>query len=330
MANPCQSDNCAVDLQNRAQANRDGIAANANAIDQINAMMSAGDIINNQRNFNRMEDQLDEVLNRLGPKLPNGGVSGKLKKMAEFAEKTWDFLQIDRVLSLMTYATALHNAYFLSSNIVQTLFSGLNNVLQFAGISSPDGSPIDVGAIANKFLEDFAKTIFGVEALEGIKSTWASYSRIYSSAMNVLYGVQNIMDSTRFLVEMAGENIGKIGNALKRSGAVMQGSFGWMQERFDSFSVGNAKWEKMFTRLDQVENVASSMEAVTGEVVSVQEAVGSLKQDREQLKTELESVGFGQTKESAAIAETEAEAKLDSESPLNLEDAQIGRPEEVI
>ncbi|MGF1535366.1 MAG: hypothetical protein ACFB4J_02610, partial [Elainellaceae cyanobacterium] len=215
-----------------------------------------------------------------------------------------------------------------SSNIVQTLFSGITNILQFAGISDPEGNPIDVGQIASNFLQGMAERLFGVERLEGMKQAWVSYSRIYQSAMNVLYGVQAIVDSTRFLVEMVGENVGKIGNALKRSGSVMQNSFGWMQERLDRFSVGHQRWERMFSRLDQVENVAASMEMVTGEVVSIQQTTQQLRDDREQLKRDLETVGFGVAPESQPVADAEREAKLDSEAPLNLEDPQVGRPDE--
>lgn len=289
-----------------------GINQRTQLIEQINLSM--------QTFQTQMLNKLDQ---KLGPQLP-GGLSTVLESVSNLGKKTWDFLQIDKVLSVLTYVNTLHNAYFLSASLTNTLFDTLSVVLNAVNIRDSEGNPFDVQSEVNKWTENFFKSVIGEETVEGMKESWTKYNRIYQSAMNVIYTIHGLVDSLRSIVEIVGENVSKIGNALRRAGVVFENSFGWMHEKFDVLSTGNSRWAKMFTRIDQVENVFSSIGAVASEVVSIRESVDDLRKNREELREALKDVGFGNLPESNLISEQEQENKLDSEAPLSLEDARAG------
>ena len=240
---------------------------------------------------------LTKLDTKMGPELPNGGIAGKLGRMAGLASKTWNFLQVDRALAVFTWIGVLHNAYMLSNNLTQTLFSAISTGLDAIGIQKTDAegneSPYDVGEIVTKYTEGFFKSVFGTSNVDGIKEQWIKYNRIYQSAMNIIYTVNSIVDSTRSIVEAVGENVSKVGNALKRSGTVMENSFGWMQEKFSALSVGNNRWEKMFSNIERAENVTSSGAMVASDFVSIQDSLKQVKTNRAELNASLKAVGYG-------------------------------------
>ena len=79
---------------------------------------------------NSLNGKVDDVLSRLGPQI-KGGISGKLLK-------GFKWLGIDRALNVFNLWVNIHNAYMLSSNLGQTLFSTVDTVLQLFGIHLKD------------------------------------------------------------------------------------------------------------------------------------------------------------------------------------------------
>jgi uncharacterized protein YoxC len=275
----------------------DSLNKQSSLLDKLNAAMQALDLT-----------LLTTINNKLGSQIPNGGISGLLNKMNNLAGKTWDFLQIDRVLSVLTYITALHNAYMLSNNLAQTLFSAIGNVLDVFGIKDKEGSPLDVGQFVSQWTENFFKRLFGVAAVEGIKAEWKKLNRIYQAASNVIWSVQSIFDSMRSLTEIAIENTGKIGNALRRAGVVFENAYSTLTEK----ATARNRWQKQMDRFTEgvevAENVISNIDSAASEVKSIQDTAKELKEQQKEFK---ESVKAFQDSESAK----EAQSKIISKAP---------------
>jgi tetrahydromethanopterin S-methyltransferase subunit G len=242
---------------------------------------------------------LQQIDKKLGPQI-TGGVSGgigrlmsRLDRVSKLVNdrfiKTWNFLQIDRVLNVLTFITALHNAYMLSSNLGQTLFSAIGNVLDVFGIEQSDGSPLNISEMVGKWTEDFAKKLFGIQTVEGIKKEWTQLNRIYQAASNIVWSVQSIFDSTRNLLNIAIENTGKIGNALRKSGAVFENAYGNLVERATARNTWQKRMDDFAAGVSQVETVISTIDSAASEVLSIQSTVKELKNQQKEFNDSVEA-----------------------------------------
>jgi hypothetical protein len=177
----------------------------------------------------------------------------------------------------------------LSSNLGQTLFSAIGNVLDVFGIEQADGSPFNVSEMVAKWSEDFAKKLFGVQTVEGIKREWKALNRIYQAASNVIWSVQSIFDSTRSLLNIAIENTGKIGNALRKSGAVFENAYGNLVERATARNIWQKRLDDFAQGVGQVESVISTIDSAASEVLSIQSTVKELKTQQKELNDSVEA-----------------------------------------
>jgi len=171
----------------------------------------------------------------------------------------------------------LHNAYMLSSSLTQTLFSAISNVLDVFGIEAEDGSPLDVGSMVSKWTESFFERLFGVSAVAGIKAEWTKLNRIYQAASNVVWSVQSIFDSMRSLTNIAIENTGKIGNALRKAGVVFEDAYSNLVERATARNTWQKKMDDFSQGISGIQNVISNVDSAASEVLSIQDTVKELK-----------------------------------------------------
>lgn len=243
-----------------------------------------------------MLNQLDA---KLGPQLPNGGVSGKLGRLGALASKTWNFLQVDRVLNVLSWIGILHNAYMLSNSLGQTLFSAIGNVLDAFGIQKVDEEgneeAYDVNEIVNQWVDNFGKTTFGVESWTGIKAEWKAFNRIYQAASNIISSLQSITFSMVEMLETISNYTGRIGNALRKSGAVLQNSFNWMNPS------ANYTNNRFFNALNNVQEAVENIDQVASEVLSIQQTATELANQ----KTEFEQA-MNTATEAVTTAETQS------------------------
>ncbi len=234
------------------------------------------------------------INSKLGPEVP-GGISGALGRVSNIVRKTWDFLQIDRVLNVLTFWVTLHNAMMLSSNVAQTLFSTAGNLLAMFGIGniSEDGTvtPFDVSTIVNQWLDNFFKGVFGAENYSGMKAEWKKWNRIYQAAANVVWSIQSIAHSILSVLEVIGSHISKIGNALRKWGTVGEKAYGWMNPQPNYQN-------RFFTALERTEEVVSQVNMVSSEILSAQDAVSQIGKQKEDI---LRTVGQTPDQQGATI-----------------------------
>lgn len=284
----CQ-DKCMAGLETGQQSILDKLNGSG-----INTALNAGESL-----------LLSTINNKLGDQLP-GGLAGKLGRLSEW-------LHLDRALNLMTFATTLHNAYFLSSGLTQTLFSMISNVLAAGGIKDAEKNPLDIGAILGKQVEAYAKSVLGVSTVDGIKAEWKKYSRIYQAASNLLFSIQSIGQSILGALEMVGSMVAKIGNAMRKWGVISEKAFGWMNQ---SPNYQN----RFFTTLEKAEEVTSNIDSIASEVLSVQDTITQIGTQKTELENAVKQTeGSKQGKESpeaATVKATQEKAKTDSKPPV--------------
>ena len=188
-----------------------------------------------------------EILNRLGAQIP-GGIGGKLERFSKW-------LHLDRALNLMIFAATVHNALMLSNDIGQTLLGAINNVLQLIGLKDSEDNAFDLGSIISSSIENLIKGIIGADNYTELKEAWAKANRIYQATTNVLNNFLNLTQVVLQAAELIAAYTGKIGNALKKGGVILENAYGWMNPQ--------PKFNRVTQTLESLQNGASTIQMVT-------------------------------------------------------------------
>lgn len=268
---------------------------------------------------------------KLGPEV-EGGLSGQGKRIFDLVgrvqatasaigEKLGKFAKwarLGQLVSILTLITTLHNALMLSRSVGETLLSMLSNGLAVFGIKDDQGNAYELGDLIGKTVENMMKETIGTENYTTLSTNFKKANRIYQAAANL----GNSIQSLRFSVVSALETIGgwnaRIGNALKRSGVVNESSYSWMNP--------SPNFDNKFTQaLERVEDVVSQVDSVASEILSAQETVTQIGNQKTEL---LNSLGLGtekpqtenQPQKTAAIA-----SKAASAAP-NIEATDLNKP----
>ncbi|MEH2066981.1 MAG: hypothetical protein V7K47_02215 [Nostoc sp.] len=204
------------------------------------------DALNTGANAALLQGQ-QTILQRLGDQLP-GGIGGKLSRFA-------DWMHLDRVLNILIFAATVHNALMLSNDIGQTLLGALNNVLQLIGLKKENGEAFDIGSVISGSIENLIKNAIGADNYTELKETWAKANRIYQATTNVLNSFLNLSQTILQASELIAAYTGKIGNALKKGGVLLQDAYGWMNPQ--------PKFNRVTQFLEGLQNGANTIQMVT-------------------------------------------------------------------
>ena len=200
---------------------------------------------------------LKTIDSKLGNQIP-GGISGKL--VAGF-----NWLRLDRALSVLTFAATIQNHVMLSSNIAETLFGAFENILKIFGFKDDQGEPFSL----NSSIQDLVKGIVGESNYAVISQTWAKANRIYQATSNVLNSFQSLSNTILSGMELIAGNNAKIGNALRKGGAVLENAYGWMNPQ--------PKMNRTTQILENLNQGASTIQQVTQVPLDVVNAVTELQ-----------------------------------------------------
>jgi hypothetical protein len=207
----------------------------------------------------------------------------------------------------------------LSQSIATTLMDSLSLGLATFGIKDENESPIDIQSILNKSVENTIKGILGNDNYQFLTDRWKKAVRVYQAGANMVYSMRSLWDSARSLHELTAANIGRIGNALKRSGTILENSYPAMAEN-------PAMLNSLMTRLQNLEDAASHINMVTSEAYSVTETVSQINQDRQDFSTLITNVGNTPTPANIPNQTKDSNAKSASTAPA-IATSDLTRPD---
>lgn len=242
------------------------------------------------------------TIERLGGQIANGGIAGLMIR-------TFAFLQIDRVLNVLTYMAVIHNALQLSNSIKDTLFSAVTNILATFGLQDEKGQPLDAAEIVNMWLLNFANTLFGAENVAAFNLQWKKWNRVYQAGANILSSIQSIQSSMFEALETIGSWIAIIGNSLKASGAVSEKLYKWLTPN------PNFRQNKWMKYLDQTEEFVSQIENVTSETLNITQTTQELTGQKAEFDKAIAEATEKPQIENMPKASQEAANKASSQSP---------------
>ena len=227
-----------------------------NLLDKINAGANAAQLA-----------LLKKIDGKLGPQLA-GGISSFLKNFHDGFKSVSKWLHIDRALNVLTFAATVHNATQLSSDIVQTLGSALSNGLSLVGIKDDKGNALNISELVNGTIQNTIKGIVGEQNYISMSENWAKANRTYQSTTNVLSAFQGLSSAILTGLEMTAGKVGKIGNALRDAGEVLENAYGWMNP--------TPKFNRVIQSLESLQNGASTIQQVTQAPLDVIQATTEL------------------------------------------------------
>jgi hypothetical protein len=320
----CKNNACFQSIEDAAQGAKDKATEIGKQVDRLADKF--------EKYFQILDVALLVTINeKLGPKLPGGlsTVIGRIEKIStsvlstvgvvkEKLEKFAKWSRLGQLVNVLTFIATIHNAYMLSNSLGQTFLSMLSNGLAVFGIKDDSGNPYDLGSLINKSVEDTVKSVVGEANYTTMSADFKKASRIYQAAANLLFSIQSLRFSIMGALETIGSWNARIGNALRRWGAVGESSYGWMNP--------SPNFDNKFTQaIQKVEDVTSQVDSVASEVLSAQETVTQIGTQKDEL---INSLGLGTEK---PLTENQPEknkataAKTVSVSP-NIESTDLVKP----
>lgn len=215
---------------------------------------------------------------------PNDTLGNAAKLALLGAVITGVMLLIQYVISLIAFILQVTQLMATVTNIGRTVLTMVDNIMVVFGIK--DGTK-PVGT----FLEGMLGNAFGKENAEYIKYNFAKCVSVFSAGANILNLTQSATAQMAEGVDNTNQNVGKIGNAMKRAGMISN-SIAWFNER-----VAIASSKGLLARANQKAGVAfqvtQDLEDITGQLKSVKEQDD---EGQKQLKEKITKIKEGQEK----------------------------------
>lgn len=234
------------------------------------------------------------------------------------------------ILQTIDLIATLHNAAMLSRNLASTLGDAASTVLtatgRLTGLVDAE-QMIDVNEILQETTDEFMKRALGEQVWNGTKENWIKFNRIVSTASNIVWSVRSMMDSMQSITEWTAENTGRIGNALKKFGVVGERAYPWMAERVNAQTVWQQKFQRVRDNLENLDDAASSLTSVAGEVINIQDEFQQLNQQKADFQKALEDAQPKPPTENKPNKDA-ADATKTASLGKDIEDSDLGRNED--
>lgn len=285
------------------------LANNGTKLDAINTGLQALDL-----------SLLGTIDQKLGSQIPNGGIGG-------FLTRAFQATRLDKIINALTLITTLHNAAMLSKSLGQTLGDLTSQALSAIGIKDENNSPLDINAELGRQVNNFMSQLLGADVWTGTKLNWTKASAILSSANQIIWTVRSIADSGREVTEWIANNTGKIGNALKRFRVVGENAYPHMAENVSHQNAWMLKVQRYREGLDTLDDAASSLQGVLGEVQNIQQEAGELMEQKQRFDAAIASAQPKTIPDNDPVKDKASATKQASASPTTQADVFRGAGE---
>jgi hypothetical protein len=209
-------------------------------------------------------------------------IFAKVTSVFDFLQRVWANEAINKAMQYVTMITVIHNAAMLSRSLFDTLGSALDSGLQVFGLQIKDkeGNQLGISAALGQTFQNLIKGIIGEDNYTALNNTWLQANRIYQTGINLISNVQSILDSTTAVAELTSNRLGTWMNAARSAGLVRENAYGAQSENVTKFNA-------FMNKLENLEQGASNLASITGNVLSVQQSVTELRTNRQEFENAL-------------------------------------------
>ncbi len=168
------------------------------------------------------------------------------------------------------------------------------------------------------FVSTTIKTIVGEELYTGLSEGWKKTSAIYRSAMNMYELTLSSMAGIAEGLEIASQYTGKIGNALKKGGVIIENAYEWMDENIRVKTGRLGSVQKVIDGIQTAEETVSNLTEITEQVKETQENI-------DQITEEFDSIKIKVTDNETEKKTAEDTGKANSETP-DIQTPDLNKP----
>ena len=170
---------------------------------------------------------LNVINNKLGAQVA-GGISGFMGTINTGLTSFYNWSLVQQAINILTLAATVHNAFQLSSNVLLTLETIIDQVVALIVPKDKDHQPVPIAQSLGAAVHELLSNFIPDQQLNSITAEWAQANRIYQAASNVYNQVSNAVGILSSGLELIGGNVAKIGNALKIWGVIGQKAYSFM------------------------------------------------------------------------------------------------------
>ena len=130
-------------------------------------------------------------------------------------------------------------------------------------------------------------SLLGQENYAALTARIAKANRIYQSSVNTLHAINDLYDSARSVAELTAENTGKIGNALRESGAVYEDAYNEFTEKINPQSKAMRNLDKFRGVIEGISEPIETISQVSSEIIEIKENYQQLTEANNDWKEEV-------------------------------------------
>jgi hypothetical protein len=208
----------------------------------------------------------------------------------------------------------------LSRNLAESLGQLIDSAMGALNLKNEDDESLDIPALIGNTITNFIKGIIGEAVYNGISAAWKKLSAIYTAAVNIYELMLNSLAGIAEGLETLGQYTGKIGNALKKGGVILENAYEWMDE--------NVKVKTgRFAAVEKVTKGLSDITDITDNLTEVAETVSETTENVTQIQSEFSTIKTATAEAVTEKTETETAAKTASQSAA-IEKSDLITPQE--
>jgi hypothetical protein len=224
-----------------------------------------------------------------------------IDNVQSFTEKFAKATRLDKIYNALTLFLVIHNAAQLSSSLGNSLDELINTGLQAIGIRDEKDEELSISGAIGKSVESFIRSIIGNDVYDGASLAWIKGNAIYSASVNIADAITSPLAGLASGLQTVGNNIGKIGNALVKSGTVLKNSYERMSENVLVSTGKLAQLNNYIQSGDTAVELVDSFTELARVPLETKESFDNAKTELDELKTKMnEEVATKKTEDAAA------------------------------
>lgn len=210
-----------------------------------------------------------------------------LEEIQKYAATAWESIQNDKAMNATTLAFSIHNALMVSNNLSKTINEA--SKLNFTSLQLKDetGELYDISEAVSSKTQSILTSLSNNEQSQALTARIVKDNRIYQTGINALDTTYSLFDSARTITELTAENTGKIGNALRQSGAIYEDVYPRFLEQVGPQNQSFRKLGSLTEEITNLDGVFSTIEQVSSDVVEFVEVASKLRAEKAILADEI-------------------------------------------
>ena len=212
----------------------------------------------------------------------------------------------DRVVGMMSMIASVHNAFMLSNNVGQTLFSIFDNLGNIGAlIVKPDGDAnIDSKAWVTHNLDSLFNTMLGAQQWTTIKASYRAANNIFSTSSNMYNNLRSIHNDSQELLNMVRRDTAELGNALVEEGVISEDNWDVRDPKLKIKSKMLNRLDRMNRGLEDLDNKLEAIEQLTSTLLNIANSAKEIRENTDKLGKDLSDANkaFKDTRDAAIEA----------------------------